>query len=133
MKNTLLAVIGLSPQIITENLYALNQMNRPVHAIHAITTRPGKDSMLSQLLDGGRGPFYRYLKEYGVTGVDFGPGHIHVVRDADGAEIQDITDESDNARVLTRCMALAFHHTRDPDTAVFFSTAGCAAAAPWRR
>ncbi|MBC2711298.1 MAG: TIGR02584 family CRISPR-associated protein, partial [Desulfosarcina sp.] len=66
MKNILLAVTGLSPQVITETLYALNQMNRPVHAIHVITTRPGKDRLLSQLLDGGRGPYYRYLEEYGV-------------------------------------------------------------------
>jgi len=124
VKNTLLAVIGMSPQIITETLYALNQMNRPVHAIHVIATRPGKDRILSYLLDGGRGPFYCYLKEYGITGIDFGPGNIHVVRDADGVEIDDITDESDNARVLAKCMELAFHHTRDPDSAVFFSIAG---------
>ena len=84
MKHILLAVVGLSPQIITETLYALNQMNRPVDAIHVITTRPGKDRILSQLLDGGRGPFYGFLKEYGVTGVEFGPGNIHVVRDTDG-------------------------------------------------
>lgn len=124
MKNTLLAVCGLSPQVITETLYALNQMNRPVHAIHVITTRPGKDKILSHLLDGGHGPFYRYLEEYGVTGVDFGPGNIHVVRDSDNAEIMDIADESDNARVLAKCMELAFHLTRSPDRAVFFSIAG---------
>jgi CRISPR-associated protein Csx14 len=59
-----------------------------------------------------------------LTGVEFGPGNIHVVRDTDGGKIEDITDESDNARVLAKCMELAFHHTRDPDTAVFFSIAG---------
>ncbi|MFH0727036.1 MAG: CRISPR-associated ring nuclease Csm6 [Pseudomonadota bacterium] len=122
----LLAITGLSPQVITETLYALNQMNRPVHTIHVITTRLGKDRLLSELLDGGNGPYYRYLKMYCVPaeGVDFGPGNIHVVRDAEGAEIDDITDESGNTRVLGRCMELAFHFTRDPDSAVFFSIAG---------
>jgi CRISPR-associated protein Csx14 len=126
LKNILLAVTGLSPQVITETLYALNQMNRPVHAIHLITTWPGKDCLLSQLLDGGQGPFYRYLKEYGVpdAGIDFGPGNIHVVRDSLGAEIEDIVDENDNARVLAKCVELVFHLTRNPDTAVFFSIAG---------
>lgn len=126
MKNILLAVTGLSPQVITETLYALNQMNRPIHAIHIITTRPGKDCLLSQLLDAGRGPYYRFWAEYGrdQEGVEFGPGHIHVVRDIHGTEIKDITDESDNARVLERCMTLAFHLTRDPQNAVFFSIAG---------
>ncbi len=126
MRNILLAVTGLSPQVITETLYALNQMNRPVHAIHIITTRPGKDRLLAELLDGGRGPYYRYLDEYGVSprGIDFGPGNIHVVRDSLGAEIEDIVDESDNARILKKCMEVSFHHTRDPDSAVFFSIAG---------
>lgn len=126
MKNILLAVTGLSPQVITETLYALDQMNRPVHAIHIITTRPGKDCLLAELLDAGRGPYYRYLDEYGVSGkgIDFGPGNIHVVRDTFGVEIADITDESDNAQMLAKCMELAFYHTRDPETAVFFSIAG---------
>jgi CRISPR-associated protein Csx14 len=126
MKNILLAVAGLSPQVITETLYALNQMNRSVHAIHIITTRPGKDRLLAQLLDGGQGPYYRYLEEYGVaeTGIEFGPGNIHVVRDNFGAEIEDIIDESDNACLLKKCMELTFHHTRNPDNAVFFSIAG---------
>lgn len=126
MKNILLAVAGLSPQVITETLYALNQMSRPVHAIHVVTTRLGKDRILAELLDGGRGPYFRYLDEFGASaqGIDFGPGNIHVVRDRFGAEIADIADESDNARVLGKCMELAFHHTRDPETAVFFSIAG---------
>jgi CRISPR-associated protein (TIGR02584 family) len=126
MKTIMLAVTGLSTQVITETLYALNQMNRAVHAIHIITTRSGKDHLLAQLLDGGRGPFYRYLEEYGSAGagIDFGPGNIHVVRDAFGAEIADIIDESDNAHLLEKCLEVTFHHTRSPDTAVFFSIAG---------
>jgi CRISPR-associated protein Csx14 len=126
VKNILLAVTGLSPQVITETLYALNQMNRSISAIHIITTRPGKDCLLSQLLDGGRGPFYRYLEEYGVpeSGIDFGPSNIHVVCDSHGAEIEDIVDESDNAHLLAKCMELAFHQTRHPEHAVYFSIAG---------
>jgi CRISPR-associated protein Csx14 len=126
MKNILLAVAGLSPQVITETIYALNQMSRSVHGIHIITTRPGKDRLLAQLLDGGKGPYYRYLEEYGVaeTGTEFGPGNIHVVRDNFGAEIEDIVDESDNACLLKKCMELTFYHTRNPDNAVFFSIAG---------
>ena len=127
MKNILLAVVtGLSPQVITETLYALNQMGRDVHEIHIITTRPGKDCLLSQLLDGGKGPYYQYLKAYGIPkkGIDFGPDKIHVVRDGPGTEINDIVDENDNARVLATCMELTFQYTRNPDTAVFFSIAG---------
>ncbi|RTZ97793.1 MAG: TIGR02584 family CRISPR-associated protein [Deltaproteobacteria bacterium] len=126
MKNILLAVTGLSPQVITETLYALNQMNRAVHVIDIITTRPGKDRLLSQLLDGGKGPYYRYLEEYGIPeeSIEFGPDNIHVIRDSLGDEIDDIADENDNARGLATCMEFAFYHSRDPENAVFYSIAG---------
>ncbi|MBW2021016.1 MAG: TIGR02584 family CRISPR-associated protein, partial [Deltaproteobacteria bacterium] len=45
MKNILLAVTGLSPQVITETLFALHQQNRTVDAIHIITTRQGKEKI----------------------------------------------------------------------------------------
>ncbi|WP_054030900.1 CRISPR-associated ring nuclease Csm6 [Desulfatitalea tepidiphila] len=126
MKNILLAVVGLSPQVVTETLYALHQMNRPVHTIHLITTRAGEEMVLAQLLGGGKGAFYRFLKAYGPPshGIDFGPGHIHVVRDDLGAEVDDIENEYDNAALLETCMRLTFDFTRDPDIAVFFSIAG---------
>ena len=38
MKTVMLAVTGLSPQVITETLYALHQSSRHVDAIHVITT-----------------------------------------------------------------------------------------------
>lgn len=45
MKNILLAVCGLTPQVITETLYALHQDQRKVDAIHVITTRNGKEKI----------------------------------------------------------------------------------------
>ncbi|MFB3926224.1 MAG: CRISPR-associated ring nuclease [Syntrophales bacterium] len=45
MKNILLAVVGLSPQVITEILFALHQQDRKVDAIHIITTRKGKEQI----------------------------------------------------------------------------------------
>jgi CRISPR-associated protein Csx14 len=126
VKNILLAVTGLSPQVITETLYALHQGRRQVHEVHAVTTRPGKDQIHAELLGGSRGRFYRYLEEYGIPAesIDFGPGNIHVIRDENGMEIADIESESDNESLLKQCMALAFQFTRDPDAAVFFSVAG---------
>ena len=50
MRNILLAVCGLSPQVITETLYALFHEGREVHAVHLITTRPGRDKVLAELL-----------------------------------------------------------------------------------
>ena len=126
MKNILLAVTGLSPQVITETLYALHQSDRQVDAIHVITTRDGKEKIYTGLLGGKKGYYYRYLKEYGIPpeSIDFGCGNIHVVTDEYGIETNDIANELHNERLLKKCMELAFLFTKDPETAVFFSIAG---------
>jgi len=126
MKRILLAVCGLSPQVITETLYALHQNYQLVDAIHVITTRDGKEGIFAQLLSGKSGHYYRYLAEYGIdaNSIDFGPDNIHVITDEHGNEIPDIVSESDNERLLGKCLELAFRFTADPATAVFFSIAG---------
>ncbi len=126
MKNTLLAVCGLSPQVITEALYALHQEGRRVDAIRIITTRDGKDSINEQLLSAADGRYYQYLRDYGIDRgqIDFHAGHVHVVTDEDGREIDDIVDEDDNERFLKKCLELAFALTSDSEGSVFFLVAG---------
>ena len=126
MKNILLAVTGLSPQVITEALYALHQNNRHVDAIHVITTRDGKEKIYAGLLGESKGYYYKYLEEYGLdpSAIDFGHQNVHVITDEHGIEIPDVVGESDNEQLLKKCLELTFHFTRDPETAVFFSVAG---------
>jgi CRISPR-associated protein (TIGR02584 family) len=66
MKNILLAVCGLSPQVITEALYDLFHEGREVHAVHLITTWPGRDRVLSDLLAPTTGKYYTLLDDYGM-------------------------------------------------------------------
>ncbi|MDI6687316.1 MAG: CRISPR-associated ring nuclease Csm6 [Desulfobacterales bacterium] len=126
MKNILLAVTGLSPQVITETLYALHQNSQSIDAIHIITTRTGKEKIYAELTDNGRGYFYRYLNEYNIdsASIDFSYKNIHVIKDSHGNEIPDIISEADNEKLLKKCLDLTFHFTNNPDTAVFFSIAG---------
>jgi CRISPR-associated protein (TIGR02584 family) len=126
MKNILLAVTGLSPQVITETLYALHQNHRQVDAIHVITTREGKEKIYAGLLSGENGQYYRYLKEYHIdpATIDFSHRNIHVIKDGHGNEIPDIVSEADNEQLLKKCLELTFRFTRDPETAIFFSVAG---------
>ena len=126
MKNILLAVTGLSPQVITESLFALHQNNQRVDAIHVITTRDGKELIFAHLLAGKNGHYYRYLEEYGLeaASIDFGPHCIHTITDEHGVEISDIINEDDNERLLKKCLDLTFRFTNQADTAVFFSVAG---------
>jgi len=126
VKNTLLAVTGLNPQVITETLYVLHQNGLNVHAIHVITTRDGKERIFSGLLAGKTGYYFRYLEEYGIesSAIDFGHNNIHVITDEHGIEISDIANEADNERVLRKCLELTFQLTAAPESAVFFSVAG---------
>ena len=88
MKTILLAVTGLSPQVITETLYALHQSNRHVDAIHVITTRDGKEKIYTGLFGGKQGHYYNYLEEYNIQpdSIDFSHENIHVVTDKYGVE-----------------------------------------------
>jgi CRISPR-associated protein Csx14 len=126
MKTILLAVCGLSPQVITETLFALHQNGRTVDSIQVITTREGKEKIFGVLLSGGKGHYYQYLKEYGYDpqAIDFGPANIQVIAGEDGLEIPDILDEPHNEAFLRQCLELTFHFTRDPENTVYFSVAG---------
>ncbi len=126
MKNILLAVTGLSPQVITETLYALHQSGQAVDEIHVISTRSGKEKVYAGLIGGNNSHFFRYLEEYGFqkNSIRFGYENVHVITDENGNEIADILSAYDNERLLSKCLELAFQFTIKKDTTVFFSIAG---------
>jgi len=126
VRNILLSVVGLSPQVITETLFALHQQGRKVYSIHIITTRSGKEIINAFLLSPKDGKYYQYLKEYGLdqSRIDFGFDNIHTIKDGNGIEMDDIMDEEENEWLLKRCLELTFQFTSDSNTSVFFSIAG---------
>lgn len=126
MKNILLAVVGLSPQVITETLFAIHQQRRRIDAVHVITTRQGKEKINADLLSPKDGRYYQYLNEYDIIpiSIDFGFKNVHTITNSNGMEIDDITDEEENEWLLKKCLELTFRFTNDPNTSVFFSIAG---------
>ncbi len=126
MKNILLAVTGLSPQVITETIFALHQNQQQVDEIHVITTRTGKEKIYSQLTGSPKGHFYQYLEEYKIkkNSILFDHSCVHVICDEYGNELEDIATADDNEKLLAKCLGLAFEFTRDQNTSVFFSIAG---------
>lgn len=126
MKNILLAVIGLTPQVITETLFAIHQQHRWINAIHVITTRQGKEAINAKLLAPKDGYYYRYCADYGIDtrSIAFGFDHVHVITGVNGIELDDIADEGDNENLLRKCLELTFKFTKDSNTSVFFSVAG---------
>lgn len=126
MKRVLLAVSGLSPQIITETVFALHQQGRTPDAIRVLTTREGKSVIHANLLNSSDGHYYSLLKDYGISpeSIDFSSRHLYAPTDQFGAEYDDIAGEEENERFLSLCMEHAFEATRDSDTEVYFSIAG---------
>ncbi len=126
MKRILLAVSGLNPQVITEALYCLQQEQRFVDGIHIITTRKGRELLLSRLLDGGEGKLYQFFSEYGVDreSVDFHPGNIYTIQNENGIEADDIVSQEDNENLLRLCLELTFDLTGRYNCALYFLVAG---------
>ncbi|MCF6246497.1 MAG: CRISPR-associated ring nuclease Csm6 [Desulfobacula sp.] len=126
MKNILLAVVGLSPQVITETLYALLEAGKDIHEIIVITTRQGKERIYSTLFAGEKGNFNQFLLEYDIPkdSILFNHGSIHVICDENGNVISDLTTEDENRHLLKLCLKLSFKLTNMPGSAIYFSVAG---------
>lgn len=74
--NILLAVTGLTPQVITEAVYGLMMQGRLVHEVHAITTGEGGDLIHARLLASGIGALFRLQADYGLPPIQFPPENI---------------------------------------------------------
>jgi CRISPR-associated protein (TIGR02584 family) len=126
MRTILLAVVGLSPQVVTETLYALFQEGRRVDEIHLLTTGDGRHKILATLLAGQAGAFRSFLQDYGIPAekIMFNENNVHVLTDENGKALSDITGVGENERFLELCLERTFSLTQISDTAVFFSIAG---------
>ena len=126
-RRLLVAVTGLSPQIVTETLYALtvNQETPFVPTeIHLITTADGAERASDSLLHPESGWFHRLRSDYRLPAIAFDSEHIHVVRDADGRLLRDIRTPEDNTRAADAITDVVRDFTRDSDTALHVSIAG---------
>ena len=126
----LVAVTGLSPQIVTETLYALTVgaegTDRPFlpTRIRLITTAEGARRAKDSLLNCGTGWFHRLRSDYRLPEIDFGPQHIAVLQDRTGQPLDDIRTRDDNERAADAITEQIRELTSDNDTALHVSIAG---------
>ena len=126
-RRVLLAVAGLSPQIVTETLYALAQAGLGAfipNEIHLITTVEGASRARLMLLSEEPGWFHRLCREYALSDIAFPAGNIHLIRDAEGTALDDIRSAHDNDAAADSITALVRNLTADPDCALHVSLAG---------
>ena len=126
-RRILLCVAGLSPQIVTETLYALTVIGEPRFVpteIHLLTTAEGAERARLTLLSEEPGWFHRLRQDHGLPPIHFTLGTIHILRAADGRPLNDIRAVADNEAIADAITHQVRVLTADPDSAVHASIAG---------
>ncbi len=126
-RRILVAVTGLSPQVVTETLYALAVKSRPPFIpteIRLITTREGKERAELSLLHPKVGWFQRLCADYELPAIAFGAQNIHVLENCAGQPLCDIRSLEDNTRAADIITGVVRELTRDSDCALHVSIAG---------
>lgn len=126
-RRILLAVTGLSPQIVTETLHALavgcDDPFVPTE-VHLITTAEGAERARLALLSDKPGWFHRLRQDYDLPPIRFDDGNIHVLRDAAGSIMADIRSPQDNLACADFITETVRELSADPDSALHVSIAG---------
>jgi len=126
-RRILLAVTGLSPQVVTETLYALAVAQEEPFVpteVHLITTREGSQRASLSLLSEDPGWFHRLCRDYGLSGIAFREDFIHVFDNAEGTLLEDIRSVEDNERAADFITEMVRCFTADGKTALHVSIAG---------
>ena len=126
-RRILLAVCGLSPQIVTETLYALAADEHAPFVpteVHLITTKEGAKRAELSLLSDDLGWFHKLCQDYRLPPIQFDRHHIHVMRDANERAMDDIRSPQDNRDAADFITAQVRQFSADPDCALHVSIAG---------
>jgi len=126
-RRILLCVSGLSPQIVTETLYALAHADRPFlpTEVHLITTAEGARLAKAALLHPDGGQFGALQADYpALAATSFDAANIHLIAGPDEQPLADIRTPAENARAADAITALMAQLTRDDAAALHVSIAG---------
>lgn len=126
-RDILVAVAGLTPQVITETLYYLTQCKKPpdnISEIYVLTTSEGRKRIEELLLSKGNGKFFQFLKEYRLEGkVLFSSSNIIVIKNNSGKELKDIITEEDNECAANQIIDFIRRMTQDDSVNIHCSVA----------
>lgn len=126
-RRILLIVTGLTPQVVTETLYALAVQAQEKFIpteIHVISTGEGVERARLSLLDPATGFFFALCKDYGLQGIHFTPENLHIIEDAAGRPLSDIRTPEDNLRAADFIMHFVRNFCSDVSSMVHVSIAG---------
>ena len=117
----------MTPQVVTETLYALTQQRgERVDEVRVITTLRGRACLLDALLDPARGEFFHFCRDYQIdpTRLKFDETTIALLRAPDGRPLEDIRTPEENESAGDQICEIVRELTRDKDTRLHASVAG---------
>jgi CRISPR-associated protein (TIGR02584 family) len=128
-KNILLCVAGMSPQIITETLYALTQERENkirIDEVRVITTLDGRDKVTKVLLDAEKGIFYQFCRDFKIDSdsIKFDETCISLLRTKDGRTLDDIRTPQENELAGDQICEIVRELCKNENTRIFASAAG---------
>jgi len=137
-KQILLCVAGMTPQIITETLYALTQeRSERVDEIRVITTLDGRDKIMTGIVNGrgtaeesllapNKGQFYNFCRDFKIDlrTIKFNEKSIALLRTPDGLTLADIRQPADNEFAGNQICDIVRELTKDPNSRIHASAAG---------
>ena len=125
-RNILLCVAGMTPQIITETLWALRERGERVDEIRVITTIGGRDKLKKALLDEPNARFYAFCRDYGLepAAIKFDETTIALLRTPDGLTLADIRTPQENEYAGDQICDIVRALCQDPDVRLHASAAG---------
>jgi len=124
-RRILVAALGMTPQIITETIYALRVAAAEpfaVNEVRIVTTERGKQQAETTLITGGQ--LAALCREYDLGDIRFDADCIEVIRDGRGPGLQDIQTPEHNRIAADTITDFIRRLTIDPSTALHVSLAG---------
>jgi CRISPR-associated protein (TIGR02584 family) len=124
-RRVLLSVIGITPQVVTETLYALAVLEgRPCPTeIHLIASEEGAHRARLELLAPGRAHLASLCQQYGLPLPRCDESTIHII-ERDGNAVTDLRSAEDNEAAADAILDVVRGLTEDGDSSIHFSIAG---------
>lgn len=125
MKHILMAVSGMTPQIITETLYGIykKDISQLPTEIHVITTGAGSDKLINALM-GSDNKLEQFCRDYQLPQILFTEEHIHIPKGDDGLKIVDVRSEREQEIIADFITQFIREQTTQADIAIHASLAG---------
>ncbi len=128
-RNILFLVTGMTPQIITETIWALACDENTTETwvpdeVHVLSTQDGLNQIRKRLFEDG--VFAQFKRDYpSLEQMSFDPtNHLHVITDQNGKPLMDLKTPEENERSADIICEMVKGFTSMEDTSVHVSIAG---------